>query len=145
MDTREHAHACAAAGRRARGLLRCRSDAASATSFSDSFVAHDAFRDAPPHRSGAVKFDWPARTKPLADESSCVMISSCANLPRSCRMSLQAHLAELERRHKTLELEIEKESIHPAADEAHLHELKKKKLRLKDEIAKLKAEDETIH
>ena len=62
-------------------------------------------------------------------------------------MSMQAHLAELERRHKTLETEIEKELLHPAADEAHLHELKKKKLRLKDEIAKLKSEEtsETLH
>jgi len=61
-------------------------------------------------------------------------------------MSMQSHLAELERRHKSLESEIEKELLHPAADEAHLHELKKKKLRLKDEIAKLKLQDgETVH
>ena len=62
-------------------------------------------------------------------------------------MSMQSHLAELERRHKTLESEIEKETLHPAADEAHLHELKKKKLRLKDEITKLKAtaEGDTVH
>ncbi|MDE2364737.1 MAG: DUF465 domain-containing protein [Hyphomicrobiales bacterium] len=62
-------------------------------------------------------------------------------------MSMQAHLAELERRHKMLESEIEKELLHPAADESHLHELKKKKLRLKDEIAKLKSDgtSETLH
>jgi hypothetical protein len=60
-------------------------------------------------------------------------------------MSMQSHLAELERRHKSLETEIERETLRPSADEAHLHELKKKKLRLKDEIAKLKAERETVH
>ncbi len=62
-------------------------------------------------------------------------------------MSLQAHLAELERRHKSLESEIEKESLRPATNEAHLHELKKKKLRLKDEITKLKSDgqEDTVH
>lgn len=61
-------------------------------------------------------------------------------------MSMQSHLAELERRHKTLESEIEKELLHPGCDENHVHELKKKKLRLKDEITKLKSQDvETIH
>jgi len=61
-------------------------------------------------------------------------------------MSMQSHLAELERRHKTLETEIEKELLHPGCDESHVHELKKKKLRLKDEITKLKAQDgETVH
>ncbi len=61
-------------------------------------------------------------------------------------MSMQSHLAELERRHKTLETEIEKELLHPGADEAHVLELKKKKLRLKDEITKLKAKDgQTVH
>lgn len=61
-------------------------------------------------------------------------------------MSMQSHLAELERRHKTLESEIERELLHPGSDENHVHELKKKKLRLKDEIAKLKSqESDTVH
>ena len=62
-------------------------------------------------------------------------------------MSMQSHLAELERRHKMLEIEIEKETLHPSSDENHVHELKKKKLRLKDEITKLKAstEAEAVH
>ncbi len=60
-------------------------------------------------------------------------------------MSMQSHLAELERRHKTLEDEIEKEILRPSSDDNHVHELKKKKLRLKDEIAKLKSQDETVH
>ncbi|MFO1117799.1 MAG: DUF465 domain-containing protein [Beijerinckiaceae bacterium] len=61
-------------------------------------------------------------------------------------MSMQSHLAELERRHKSLEDEIEKEVLHPSSDDNHVHELKKKKLRLKDEIAKLKGQStETVH
>jgi hypothetical protein len=55
-------------------------------------------------------------------------------------MSLQSHLAELERRHLTLQREIEKEELHPAVDELKLHELKRRKLLLKDEITKLRQE-----
>ncbi len=62
-------------------------------------------------------------------------------------MSLQSHLAELERRHLTLQREIEKEELHPAVDELKLHELKRRKLQLKDEIVKLKQEvvSATVH
>jgi len=61
-------------------------------------------------------------------------------------MSLQNHLAELERRHKALEREIEKCRLHPSTDTARLVELKKKKLTLKDEIAKLRApSSHTVH
>jgi hypothetical protein len=61
-------------------------------------------------------------------------------------MSLQSHLAELERRHLTLQREIEKEELHPSANELKLHELKRKKLLLKDEIAKLRhSVQETVH
>ncbi len=60
-------------------------------------------------------------------------------------MSMQSHLAELERRHKLLESEIEKELLRPGSDDSHVHELKKKKLRLKDEITKLKGAESTVH
>jgi hypothetical protein len=62
-------------------------------------------------------------------------------------MSLQSHLAELERRHLALQREIEKEELHPAVDELKLHELKRRKLHLKDEIVKLKHEvmSDTVH
>lgn len=59
-------------------------------------------------------------------------------------MSLQNHLSELERRHSALDREIEKEQVHPAADEAKVAELKRRKLFLKDEIAKLRS-DKTLH
>ncbi|MGO8740265.1 MAG: YdcH family protein [Rhodoblastus sp.] len=62
-------------------------------------------------------------------------------------MSLQSHLTELERRHMALEREIEKEELHPSVDELKLHELKRRKLVLKDEIAKLRqtADKEMVH
>ncbi len=62
-------------------------------------------------------------------------------------MSMQSHLAELERRHMALEREIEKEELHPSVDELKVHELKRRKLVLKDEIAKLRqaAEREMVH
>jgi hypothetical protein len=55
-------------------------------------------------------------------------------------MSLQAHLAELERKHQALEKEIEAERLHPGSDDLKLVELKRKKLILKDEIEKLRKE-----
>lgn len=53
-------------------------------------------------------------------------------------MSLQTHLVELERRHQSLKKEIEQERRHARVDDAKLHELKRKKLQLKDEIMKLR-------
>jgi len=53
-------------------------------------------------------------------------------------MSLESHLSELVRRHQGLEEAIAAEESHIAADELKLHELKRKKLLLKDEIEKLK-------
>jgi len=52
-------------------------------------------------------------------------------------MSRETHLAALEQRHDALEKEIERELLHPARDELRLSELKRRKLQLKDEIAKL--------
>ena len=55
-------------------------------------------------------------------------------------MSMQNHLAELERRHQALQRDIEKEEALPGTDDLKLHELKRRKLQLKDEISKLKGE-----
>jgi hypothetical protein len=55
-------------------------------------------------------------------------------------MSLEAHLAELERRHHAIKQAIEAEKAHPSADDMKLIELKRKKLSIKDEIEKLKNE-----
>jgi hypothetical protein len=53
-------------------------------------------------------------------------------------MSLQSHVAELQRRHQALEKEIQSARIHPATSDRELAELKRKKLQLKDEIEKLR-------
>ncbi|HET6378636.1 MAG TPA: DUF465 domain-containing protein [Methylocella sp.] len=52
-------------------------------------------------------------------------------------MSLETHLAALEQRHEALDKEIEKELMHPAKDELKLAEMKRRKLQIKDEIARL--------
>ena len=53
-------------------------------------------------------------------------------------MSIDSHLSELVRRHQTIEEAILAETNHPAADDVKVHELKRKKLHLKDEIERLK-------
>jgi hypothetical protein len=54
-------------------------------------------------------------------------------------MSLTAHLAELERRHRALEAELAEARAHPSADDLELVELKRRKLLVKDEIARLQS------
>lgn len=53
-------------------------------------------------------------------------------------MSLQTHLTELSRRHEAIEREIQNAMAHPAADDLRIAELKRRKLRLKDEMAKIR-------
>lgn len=59
-------------------------------------------------------------------------------------MSLQGHIVELQRRHEALKKEIEEEQLHPQSDETRISELKRKKLQIKDELAKLQG-NETRH
>ena len=54
-------------------------------------------------------------------------------------MTGDTHLAELERRHHALELELEEALNHPSTDSLALSELKRRKLLLKDEIERLKS------
>ena len=58
-------------------------------------------------------------------------------------MSVDLHLAELERRHRALELEIQEALTHPSTDTLALTALKRRKLQLKDEITRLRRE--SIH
>lgn len=53
-------------------------------------------------------------------------------------MSIESHVAELEKRHTALEREIENCEQHPAADPVKVTELKRKKLILKDEIERFR-------
>jgi len=55
-------------------------------------------------------------------------------------MAIESHLAELEKRHQALEQEINEALAHPSADDLQIAELKRKKLHVKDEIARLRQE-----
>jgi hypothetical protein len=59
-------------------------------------------------------------------------------------MAIESHLAELERRHQALKSEITEALTHPSMDDLQIAELKRKKLYVKDEIARLRHE-ELVH
>jgi len=59
-------------------------------------------------------------------------------------MAIESHLAELERRHQALEQEINEALAHPSTDDLKIAELKRKKLHIKDEIARLR-QDAVVH
>src|ERR1700724_2893074 len=66
-----------------------------------------------------------------------VNVSVAIRPKEKSRMSMQNHLAELERRHHALELEINEAQKHPSCDDLEIIELKRHKLLVKDEIARL--------
>jgi hypothetical protein len=53
-------------------------------------------------------------------------------------MAVQAHLVELERKHKTLENELHDALVHLSTDDLRIVELKRKKLMVRDEIERLR-------
>ena len=53
-------------------------------------------------------------------------------------MAIEARIRELGSRHETLERAIQDETNRPAADELRLRELKRRKLRLKEEMESLR-------
>ena len=53
-------------------------------------------------------------------------------------MALDAHLAELSEKHRTLDQKIEEEQGRPTSDALKIADLKRQKLRLKDEMERLK-------
>ena len=59
-------------------------------------------------------------------------------------MSLSSHLVELRKKHATLEQKIEESLKSPASSDLRIAEMKRQKLRLKDEIVRLGGA-ETIH
>lgn len=56
-------------------------------------------------------------------------------------MSMHAHLQELRRKHQTLSSEVEKAQRSPGIDDLHISQLKKQKLQIKQEIARLSQSD----
>jgi hypothetical protein len=57
-------------------------------------------------------------------------------------MTMQAHLSELERKHRALEDEIADAMTHLSTDDLKIAELKRKKLLVKDEIVRLSVGDQ---
>jgi hypothetical protein len=53
-------------------------------------------------------------------------------------MAIESHLAELEKRHQALDQEISEALNHPSTDGLRIVELKRQKLHVKDEIARLR-------
>lgn len=53
-------------------------------------------------------------------------------------MSIQGRIEELSNRHRKLDEAIEEEHKRPAADEIRLHDLKRKKLKIKEELVTLR-------
>jgi hypothetical protein len=61
-------------------------------------------------------------------------------------MAIQAHLVELERKHRVLENELHEALLHPSTDDLRIAELKRRKLLVKDEIERLRGSTgETLH
>ena len=55
-------------------------------------------------------------------------------------MTLQAHLSELISKHKALETELADAIAHPASTDPEIAEIKRRKLKIKDEITRLEAQ-----
>ena len=52
-------------------------------------------------------------------------------------MSLTSHLQELRKKHEALSVQVEEEQRNPAADGFRIAEMKKQKLKIKEEIVRL--------
>ncbi len=59
-------------------------------------------------------------------------------------MATSAHLAELEQRHRMLEDEINDALQHPSTEDIKVTELKRRKLQLKDQIARI-CQNASVH
>jgi hypothetical protein len=59
-------------------------------------------------------------------------------------MPIESHLAELEKRHDALKQEISEALTHLSIDDLQIAELKRRKLQVKDEIARIR-QDDLVH
>lgn len=77
------------------------------------------------------------------------MTASPTTVERSTKgkryMSLQSHLAELQKRHSELEEKIDEAMASPSVDDSEIVVLKRRKLALKDEIVRLKSSPKETH
>ncbi|MBN8969807.1 MAG: DUF465 domain-containing protein [Rhizobiales bacterium] len=61
-------------------------------------------------------------------------------------MAIEAHLVELERKHRSLENELHEALRHLSTEDSRIIELKRRKLVLKDEIERIKLDKgATVH
>ncbi|MES2905974.1 MAG: DUF465 domain-containing protein [Pseudomonadota bacterium] len=60
-------------------------------------------------------------------------------------MALQSHLAELEKRHQAIDNQIQSAEMQPGTDHLEVVELKRRKLRLKEEIVRLQSGSGVLH
>ncbi len=59
-------------------------------------------------------------------------------------MTLDAHVNELSDKHRVLEKQIETEMARPSADDIEISKLKREKLRIKDELERLKTAENKV-
>jgi hypothetical protein len=62
------------------------------------------------------------------------------NLPRRQLMTITAHLAELAEKHRALEQKITQATTSPGSDDIEVRRWKQEKLKLKDEMERLRRE-----
>ncbi|MCF8467878.1 MAG: DUF465 domain-containing protein [Sneathiella sp.] len=60
-------------------------------------------------------------------------------------MSTADHVTQLTEKHHRIEEKIQNELASPSADHVHISELKREKLRLKEKISMLSAEEKVTH
>jgi hypothetical protein len=63
---------------------------------------------------------------------------------KEARMSVESHLAELQRRHEALKREVREAQLQPGFDELEVASLKRRKLQIKDEISRLMNQDAAV-
>tara|TARA_Y100000992_G_scaffold142449_1_gene94521 strand:+ start:371 stop:628 length:258 start_codon:yes stop_codon:yes gene_type:complete len=77
----------------------------------------------------------------IRDNSSDMIKKLCSNLiigsERRTKLSITSHIQNLKQKHEKLSSEVEQAYKSPASDELYISQLKKEKLRLKEEISRL--------
>lgn len=56
-------------------------------------------------------------------------------------MTTESHIAALQRRHREIDRQIDEEMTHPSHDDLLVAALKRKKLEIKDQLARLRASE----
>ena len=82
---------------------------------------------------------WQTAVRVLGSAGRTALRRPLLNWLRKCPdMSIEAHVEALQRRHRALETEIAEAHAHPSIDDLEIVSLKRRKLLVKDELARLK-------